>query len=125
MLRDLIEFLDPTKNGNGNLYRNKAKWRVCPWWEHFLAHAEKVKIGSDVERDVTLSDLLKWVRVSVVPSLRLLEQIGLERNFDIYSIIKQCDVEFAKKQKRLLKDSKTVPDNLLQLYLKQFKEGYK
>ena len=125
VLRDLIEFLDPTKNGNGNLYRNKAKWRVCPWWEHFLAHAEKVKIGSDVERDVTLSDLLKWVRVSVVPSLRLLEQIGLERNFDIYSIIKQCDVEFAKKQKRLLKDSKTVPDNLLQLYLKQFKEGYK
>lgn len=125
VLRNLVEFLNPTRNRNGNLYRNKDKWRVCPWWEHFLAHAEKVKIGSDVERDVTLSDLLKWVRVSVVPSLRLLEQIGLERNFDIYSIIKQCDVKFAKKQKRLLKDSKTVPDNLLQLYLKQFKEGYK
>lgn len=125
VLRGLVEFLNPTKNENGNLYRNKAKWRVCPWWEHFLKHAEKVKVGSDVERDVTLSDLLKWIRVSVVPSLRLLEQIGLNRGFDIYSIIRQCDVSFAKKQERLLKDSKTVPDDLLKLYLKQFKEGYK
>ena len=125
VLRGLVEFLNPTKNKNGNLYKNKDNWRVCPWWERFLSRCEKVQIGSDAPRDVSLSELLKWVRVSVLPNLRLLEQIGLENGFDIYHVIKQCDVKFAKKQKRLLKDSRSLPPKILDLYLEQFKEGYK
>lgn len=125
VLRNLIEFLNPTKNQAGNLYKNKDKWTVCKWWCDFLKDAEKVKIGSDAVRDVSFSELLAWLRVSVVPSLRLMEQIGLERGFDFYDLIKSCDVDFAKKQKRLLKDSRTIPDDLLKLYLKEFEEGYK
>lgn len=125
VLKNLIEFLNPTKNKAGNLYKNKDKWRVCKWWCDFLADAEKVKIGSDAVRDVSFAELLAWLRVSVVPSLRLVEQIGLERGFDFYSIIKQCDVAFAKKQKRLLKDSRSVPDKVLKMYLEDFKEGYR
>lgn len=124
VLRSLVEFLNPTKNQNGNYYRNKDKWQVCPWWENFLRHAKKVKVGSDVEKLVSIADLLQWIRTAVAPSLRLLEQIGLERDFDIYSLIKRCDVEFSKKQKRLLLDSRHVPDRLLQQYLKEFVEGY-
>lgn len=125
VLRDLIEFLNPVRNQNGNLYRNKDNWQLCKWWADFLQDAEKVKIGSDASRETNLPELLQWVRTAVVPSLRLLEQIGLENNFDIYQLIKQCDVTFAKKQKRLLKDSRHIPDKLLKLYLDQFKEGYK
>ena len=83
-LRRLVEFLEPTRNKNGNLYRNKARWKVSPWWENFLQHAEKVKIGSDDIRSVSFSDLLTWIRVAVVPSLKLLEQIGKKRKFNIY-----------------------------------------
>lgn len=125
VLRNLIEFLNPTKNQAGNLYKNKDKWAVCKWWRDFLKDAEKVKIGSDAVRDVSFSELLAWLRVSVVPSLRLMEQIGLERGFDFYDLIKSCDVDFAKKQKRILKDSRTIPEDLLKLYLKEFEEGYK
>lgn len=125
VLRNLVEFVNPTRNQRGNLYRNKNKWEICDWWEKFLQNAEKVKIGSDASRETNLPELLEWLRTSVLPSLRLIEQIGLENNFDIYSIIKQCDVKFAKKQKRLLKDSRNIPDKLLQTYLKEFVEGYK
>lgn len=125
ILRNLVEFVNPTKNANGNLYRNKNNWKICPWWADFLQNAEKVKIGSDASRETNLPELLEWLRTSVLPSLRLIEQIGLENNFDIYSIIKQCDVKFAKKQKRLLKDSRHIPKKLLDLYLEQFREGYK
>lgn len=125
ILRGLIEFLNPTRNGNGNLYKNKDNWRVCPWWEKFLQHAEKVQIGSDASRDISLADTLAWLRTSVLPSLRMVEQIGLDHGFDIYEIIKRCDVNFAKKQLRVMKDSKTMPDDLLKLYLKEFEEGYK
>lgn len=124
ILRNLVEFLNPTKNKNGNLYRNKSNWQVCDWWADFLQNAEKVKIGSDATRETNLPEMLEWLRVSVLPSLRLIEQIGLERNFDVYSLIRQCDVKFAKKQERLLKDSRHIPDKLLQTYLKEFVEGY-
>lgn len=125
ILRNLVEFVNPTKNQNGNLYRNKNKWKVCRWWSDFLQNAEKVKIGSDATRETNIPETLEWLRVSVLPSLRLIEQVCLEHGWDFYSIIKQCDVEFAKKQKRLLKDSRHIPDRLLKLYLKQFIEGYK
>ena len=125
VLRNLIEFVNPTRNQRGNLYRNKNKWEICDWWEKFLQNAEKVKIGSDASRETNLPETLQWLRVSVLPSLRLVEQVCLEHGWDFYSIIRQCDVEFAKKQKRLLKDSRHIPDKLLKLYLQQFKEGYK
>ena len=125
VLRSLVEFLNPKKNSRGNYYRNKDKWQVCPWWSNFLRHAKKVRVGSDAQREVSFSDLLFWIRTSVVPSLRLLEQVGLEKNFDVYKLIKQCDVNFSKKQKRLLRDSKHIPDELLELYLDEFVQGYK
>ena len=123
VLRNLVEFLNPTKNKAGNIYKNKDKWQVCKWWRDFLSDAEKVKIGSDAVRDVSLAELLSWIRTAVVPSLRLLEEIGDNRGFDIYQIIKSCNVKFAKKQKRLLKDSKNITDADLIKYLKEFRKG--
>lgn len=123
VLRRLVEFLNPTKNGEGNIFKNKDNWRVCPWWDKFLKKTESVRIGSDVDRDLNFADLLAWIRRAVVPSLRLLEQIGDERGFNIYDLIQSCDVDFAKKQQRVLKDSRTIPDDLLQLYLRNFVEG--
>ena len=125
ILRSTVEFLNPTRNSKGQILKNKDSWKVCPWWERFLQDCESVRVGSDDIRQIELADLLTWVRIAVVPSLRLLEQIGLDRNFDIYSLIKSCDVEFSKKQKRLYLNSKTIPSDLLDLYFKEFKEGYK
>lgn len=125
ILRSTLEFLNPVRNSKGQILKNKHIWKVCPWWENFLQECEAVKIGSDDVRQVELADLLNWVRIAVVPSLRLLEQIGLDHGFDIYDIIKSCDVQFSKKQKRLYLNSKTVSPDLMNLYLNEFKEGYK
>lgn len=125
ILRTTLEFLNPKRNSKGEILKNKNSWCVCPWWEKFLQDCEAIKVGSDDVRQVELADLLVWIRTAVVPSLRLLEQVGLDHNFDIYEVIKSCEVEFSKKQKRLYLNSKSIPSDVINLYLKQFKEGYK
>lgn len=125
ILRSTVEFLNPTRNSKGQILKNKDSWKVCPWWQSFLQDCESVRVGSDEARQIELADLLNWIRTAVVPSLRLLEQVGLDHNFNIYKLIKSCDVEFSKKQKRLYLNSKSIPSNVIELYLKQFKEGYK
>ena len=87
--------------------------------------AEKVRVGSDAGREVELAYLLSWIRKEVVPSLKLLEIIGTERNFNIYELIRACDVNFSKKQRRLYLNSKVIPDRTLRENLIQFVEGYK
>lgn len=127
VLRSIVEFLNPKRGKNGKVYDNKDFWTVCPWWEKFLHHAETVRVGSDDMRTVELADLLKYIRVQVVPSLRLLEQLGqhTDPKFDIYHMIKMCDIDkFSKKQIRLYNNALTMPPELLKLYLKQFVEGF-
>lgn len=125
VMRTIIEFLIPRKNQSGKKYKDKNKWKVCSWWQRFLNDTEKVRLG-DAERDVDIAGLLHWLRIEVVPSLRLLEQLGLERGFDIYRIIRQCEIDsFSKKQLRMLNNALDLPDNVLNLYLSRFKDGYK
>ena len=127
VLRKLVEFLNPKRNKNGKVYSNKDYWPVCDWWENFLQGAKAVSVGSDDIRTIELADLLKFIRVQVVPSLRLLEQLGkhTDPKFDIYHLIKLCEVdEFSKKQTRLYNNALSMPPELLKLYLKQFVEGF-
>lgn len=125
VMRTTIEFLTPKKTQTGTKYKDKNKWKVCSWWQRFLDDTEKVKLG-DAERDLDLSGLLNWMRVEVVPSLRLLEKLGVEKGFDIYHLIRQCEVgDFSKKQIRMYNNALTLPNELLGLYLSRFKDGYK
>lgn len=122
VLRTMIEFLVPQKTKSGKNYQDKDKWRVCSWWKAFINNTEKVRLG-DAERDLDLASLLNWIRVEVVPSLRLLEKLGLERGFDIYQLIRQCEVnDFSKKQERMYQNALVLPDKLLNLYLTRFKD---
>lgn len=127
VLRSIVEFLNPKRGKNGKVYSNKYYWRVCPWWEKFLQYAKTVRVGSDDVRTIEFADLLRYIRVQVVPSLRLLEQLGkhTDPKFDIYHMIKMCDIgQFSKKQIRLYNNALTMPPELIKLYLKQFIEGY-
>ena len=81
-LRNLLEILTP-KPGD----TNKSRWYKTSWWEKFLEYDEAMDFGL-AERDVMLGDLLEWLRVAVLPSLSLLEEIGSERGFDIYSLLR-------------------------------------
>lgn len=118
-LRKTIEFLKPSRKN-----KDKKTWSIDPDWEKFLRDAEKITL-SNPERDLTLGRLLRWIRIAVVPSLKLLQQLGDERGFNIYDLIQACEIDdFQKKQKRLLRDAKAMPKDLLDFYLKEFVEGY-
>lgn len=118
-LRSTIEFLQSSRKN-----KDKKTWKLDSSWNKFLQGVEKITL-SDPERDMTLGRLLRWIRVAVVPSLHLLDQLGHEKGFDIYELIKACEVKkFQKKQERLLADAMKMPDSLLGFYLKEFLEGY-
>ena len=100
---------------------NKNRWYKTRWWEKFLEYDETIDF-SLAERDVDLGELLEWLRVAVLPSLSLLEKIGDERGFDIYEVIKKAPktTELSKKQNRLYVNSKTLSDETINKYLREF-----
>lgn len=119
VMRHIVEFLVKPRKANSN----KSRWHVCKWWEDFLDGVENLKL-SNPERDANLGTLLKWIRVSVIGSLQLLEKIGKKKNFDIYSLISSLDeYQFSKKQKRLYNESLELSDKEIEGYLQQFVEG--
>lgn len=118
-LRNLLEILTPRRGD-----ANKNRWYKTKWWEKFLAYDETMDF-SLAERDVMLGDLLEWLRVAVLPSLGLLEQIGDERGFNIYDLLKEAKKpeEFSKKQNRLYVNSQTLSDDVINRYLSEFLGG--
>ena len=75
---DIVEFLEPTKTQEKAIHKNKNRWKISKWWQDFLDGAGKVELG-EAERDLDLGGLLRWLRVSVVPALKLLEELGNEK----------------------------------------------
>lgn len=118
-LRNLLEILTPKENE-----KNKARWYKTRWWEKFLEYDEKIDFGI-AERDVMLGGLLNWIKVSVLPSLSLLEQIGLERGFNIYELLELAKkpVDFTKKQNRLYNNARQMTDKEIMAYLSEFLGG--
>lgn len=119
VMRNVLEFLDRPKR-----IKNKNRWPVVSWWKDFLAGAGKSKLG-DPERDLDLGRLLRWIRVAVVPSLHLLEDLGKQKHFDIYGLIKSCKIDqYQKKQERLLNTSLEFSQEEIDYYLRDFLRGY-
>lgn len=122
-MRNIVEFLEPAKTQEKEVHKNKNRWKVSSWWSNFLDGAGKVSLG-DPERDLDLGGLLRWMRVSVVPALKLLEELGEEKDFDIYEIIKDITVgEYSKKQNRLLNNAMRQPKSDIRYYLEKFRDG--
>lgn len=118
LMKNAIEFLKVNKSN-----KNKAYWSVVDWWADFLDGAEKASLA-EPEKDIDLGRLLRWIRVSVVPSLKLLDEIGQKKGFDIYEEIKKCSIgPYAKKQERLKEDALSMPDADIKNYLKEFEDG--
>lgn len=118
LMRNAIEFFKSNKSN-----KNKAYWSVVDWWADFLEGAGKASLA-EPEKDVDLGRLLRWIRVSVVPSLHLLDEIGQKKGFDIYEEIKiVLLVLMLKKQERLKEDALSMPDADIKNYLKEFEDG--
>lgn len=119
-LRRLLELLVHSKTES-----NKSRWEVAGFWEKFLEINEKYDF-SIAERDMTIAQTLEWMRVYVLPTLGLWEEIGKANGFDIYELLKEAHKPegFSKKQLRMLDKSKTVEPKRWKKYLRNFKGGY-
>lgn len=103
--------------------KNKARWETVDWWSDFLQGAEKTSL-TDPERDLDLGRLLRWFRIAVVPSLKLLDEIGQARGFDIYELLKDVPVlRFSKKQERLKNSALVASQDEIDELIEAFKEG--
>ena len=118
-LRQLLELLVPSKKDT-----NKSRWKVVKYWEDFLKISDKFDF-SIAERDMTIAETMEWIRVSVLPSLALLEAIGDVKGsiYTSYSKKLKKPAEFSKKQKRMLTKSKNSKIGYFLEILRQFQEG--
>lgn len=120
-LKGLISFVEPTKNRNGNLYRRKDKWKLASWWADFIEDVPKIAVGDSSDmREISLAELLRWIKIAVVPSLQLLEAVGEKKNFDIYQMIQSVDAPIGKKRKKIYYDSLAIPQETIDKYVRSF-----
>lgn len=116
-MRAIVDFLVEDKT-----QQNKARWKVCDWWEEFLEGATKIKLGNP-EMDADIERTLKWFRQSCLPSLQMLNEICKRLDVDFYELLKGMEiVEFSKKQNRLIEECKAMPDEVLALKFNRFVE---
>lgn len=120
VLRNIVEFLDVKYTKNGNIDK-KYRWCVCSWWDDFLYFDNKVGFVNH-ERDVDFGGLLKWLTVSVVPNLKLLELIFDGFGYNFFEFLKSYNFEktFSKKQNRLLNNAELLTDEQFNEYLTKY-----
>lgn len=118
-LRNLLEILTPRGKDT-----NKTRWFKTKWWQEFLDDGAEMSFGQP-ERDVMLGSLLGWFKVSVLPSLALLEKLGKEKGFDIYDELRKAKkpTEFSRKQARLYNKAVKYKIPIIREYLDEILRG--
>lgn len=124
VLRDTVDFLIPTKNKAGKIYKNKSKWRSSPKYLDFLNQAKSATLANP-DKLYNLETVLDWVKYSVTPTLQLCNEIFSSKlGINFYDILKEFEMkngsEYSKKQQRLLLESKFMDEDVLKFYLKHF-----
>jgi phage replication initiation protein len=113
--RNIVEFLERSND------TNKSRWKVCDWWEAFLSYDEKYKFINH-ERDLNIGSLLEWLKVCVMPNIKILELICDEFGYDLYTLLRDFNLKkgFSKKQNRLYHESKEIDAEVFNAYIKEF-----
>ncbi len=127
VLRDTVDFLVPTRDKTGKIYKNRAKWKTSPKYLAFLKNAKSAKLV-DPDKLYDLSTVMDWIKYSVTPSLQMCDQIFNGRlGIDFFDLLRefvnQNPSEYSKKQERLLLESNFMKNDELQIYVKHFLES--
>ncbi|MGT2912169.1 replication initiation factor domain-containing protein [Streptococcus cameli] len=110
IVRNMITFVNPTRNRSGELYSDLRNWTISSWWDDFVQENDLIRFNN-AERDADLYTLLMWLRKSVVPTLKNLERIFEYHGIDFYDVLaREIEVtDFPKKAERLY-NNLTNPD---------------
>lgn len=65
VLKNYINFLIPSNDAN------KARWKVCSWWDDFLGDVSKLKLTL-IAPDRTIERTKAWIDKQIAPSLGML-----------------------------------------------------
>ena len=118
LMKNAIEFLKVSRSN-----KNRAYWPVVDWWSDFLEDAEKTSLA-EPNLDADLGRLLRWIRKSVTPSLKLIADVFEQRGLNVYELIENADIpEYSKKQERLKNEALDMSDKEFNSYVEQFKRG--
>ena len=118
LMKNAIEFLKVNRSN-----KNRNYWQVCDWWANFLDGAEKCSLAEPFE----ISDLnrtLRWLRLGVLPTIHLIDDILQQRGLDFYELMKNTNVPQYSQQHEQLKDAAFgMSDKEINSYIEQFKQG--
>lgn len=68
LLKNYINFLNPTKTADGSIHQNKARWKVSKFWTDFLGDVEKIGL-TEIAPDRTIETTKQWFEKFVTPSM--------------------------------------------------------
>ena len=118
LMKNAIEFLKVSRSN-----KNRNYWKVCDWWTEFLDGAEKCSLAEPFEVS-NFNRTLKWLRLAVLPSIKVIDEVLQSRGLDFYDLMKETKVlQFSKRQEQLKNDALAMSDSELDSYIEQFKQG--
>lgn len=83
--------------------KNKARWKVCKWWDNFLGDVEKLKLTL-IAPDKSVERTMAWLNNSVAPSLAMVFT-ALDGDLDkIKELIINGQERMTKEQMQLAKE---------------------
>lgn len=114
-----------TKTGKLRSEKHKERWKVSQFWTDYLNNTPAYKFSS-ISRDPNFVSTLGFISNSVMPTLRLLDEILSAHNIDIYSELKQYrghKSEMSKKHERTVLDSAKLTTDEVKEIMNVFKIG--
>lgn len=123
VLRDTIDFIVPTKNKQGQVYKNKSRWKTSPRWLSFLNGLKKMVLENPAAI-YNLESVHDWLLYSCMPTIQMLQKIYKSKGLDFFEVMQNTPQrEFSKKQKVLMDSSKNISVNELVVYANRFLES--
>lgn len=71
ILKNYINFLNPKRNKDGSIDKNKSRWPVSDFWLKFLGDIAPIKL-SQAAPDKTIETTFNWFENSITPSMAAL-----------------------------------------------------
>lgn len=86
---------------------NKARWKICSWWEKFLADVDKLKM-TEVAPDKSIESKMLWLKRQAEISLAsIVDALGGDTDF-LFEMIANGRKRYRDKDKKLIDEYKTI-----------------
>lgn len=104
--------------------KNKARWKVCKWWERFLGDVEKIQL-TQIAPDMSIERSYQWLDKQVETTLAMMYEAFSQDMTVFFDLINKGARRLDKKHRQVIADFKNGNENITyEQFLKKIKKDY-